>query len=87
MDGEIIIQSIDKDGTMTGYDLELIRTISETVAIPVIALGGANSITDMKKARELGFASAMAAGSMFVYQGSKKGVLINYIEKTEVNFE
>ena len=85
--GEIIIQSIDHDGTMMGYDLELIRTISETVTIPVIALGGANSITDMKKAREISFASAMAAGSMFVYQGSKKGVLINYIDKAEINFE
>lgn len=85
--GEIIVQSIDKDGTMSGYDIELIKSISEAVTIPVIALGGASSISDLKNVREQGFASAMAAGSMFVYQGSKKGVLINYPDKSELNFE
>ncbi len=85
--GEIIVQSIDKDGTMSGYDIELVKSISEAVSIPVIALGGASSISDLKNAHTQGFASAMAAGSMFVYQGSKKGVLINYPEKSEVNFE
>lgn len=85
--GEIIIQSVDKDGTMTGYDLELIRTISEAVSIPVIALGGAGSIADLKKARTESFANGLAAGSLFVYQGTKRGVLINYPERSELTID
>lgn len=85
--GEIIIQSIDKDGTMSGYDTELVLSIAQSVSIPVIALGGANSISDLRKVREEGFASAMAAGSMFVYNGPKKGVLINYLDLNEMTFE
>lgn len=84
--GELIIQSIDKDGSMSGYDIELIKSISEAVSIPVIALGGAGNISDLEKAHNEGFANAVAAGSLFVYQGTKKGVLINYPEIGEVNF-
>lgn len=76
--GEIIIQSIDHDGMQNGYNISLIKTISEAVTIPVVALGGAGKVSDFKKAFEEGYASSMAAGSMFVYQGNKKGVLINY---------
>lgn len=76
--GEIIIQSIEKDGLMTGYDLDLIRSISENVTIPVIALGGAGNLSHLKDAHTKAYASGLAAGSMFVYQGSNKGVLINY---------
>jgi len=76
--GELIIQSIEKDGTMSGYDIELIKSISEAVTIPVVALGGASTIADLKKAFTEGYANGLAAGSMFVYQGTKKGVLINY---------
>ena len=82
--GEIIIQSVDKDGTMKGYDLDLIKQISEAVSIPVVALGGAKDIQDLKKAYHTAYASAMAAGSMFVYLGTKKGVLINYPEREEI---
>lgn len=84
--GEIIIQSIEKDGTMEGYDLELIKMISKAVSIPVIALGGAGTINDLKEAHLKGFASGLAAGSLFVYQGKKRGVLINYPSKEEMNF-
>lgn len=84
--GELIIQSIEKDGTMSGYDIELIKSISEAVSIPVVALGGAGGANDLEKAHNEGFASAVAAGSIFVYQGTKKGVLINYPETGEVNF-
>jgi len=84
--GELIIQSIEKDGMMSGYDIELIKSISDAVSIPVVALGGAGRITDLKEAHNEGFASAVAAGSIFVYQGTKKGVLINYPETGEVNF-
>lgn len=81
--GEIFINSIDEEGKMTGYDLALIKRVSEAVKIPVVALGGAGSLTDMKNAVDSG-ASAAAAGSLFVYKGTHKGVLINYPEKEEL---
>lgn len=84
--GEIIIQSIEKDGSMSGYDLELIKKVSEAVTIPVVALGGAGNLQHLKEAYLKGYANGLAAGSMFVYQGSKHGVLINYPEKSEINF-
>ncbi len=83
--GEIIIQSIDLDGTMKGYDIELIQSISKSVTIPVVALGGAGSLQHMHQAYTQGYANGLAAGSMFVYHGSNKGVLINYPNKTERN--
>lgn len=75
--GEILINSIDKDGTMQGYDMELVKRVAQCVAIPVIACGGAGSIDDIKKVLTEGKAHAAAAGSMFVYYGKKKAVLIN----------
>ena len=84
--GEIIIQSINKDGTMSGYDLDLIKEISTAVTIPVVALGGAGNLDHMIEAYKKGFASALAAGSFFVFQGPKKGVLINYIENSDLSF-
>ena len=82
--GEIIINSIDKDGMMEGYDISLIRRISEAVRIPVVALGGAGNLNDLRNAVVNGFASAVAVGSMFVYHGSRKGVLINYPSHKEL---
>jgi cyclase len=79
--GELIVQSIERDGVMKGYDVELIRSISEKVMIPVVALGGAGSIDDMKDAYFKGYANGLAAGSMFVYQSARRGVLINYPEE------
>lgn len=76
--GEIIVQSIDKDGLRQGYDIELIRKISENVAIPVTALGGAGSMDDMKALYDQVPVNGLAAGSMFVFQGKRNGVLINY---------
>lgn len=84
--GEIIVQSIDKDGSMQGYDTDLIKTISENVKIPVIALGGAGSLEHLKDAYHNGFANGLAAGSLFIYQGTKRGVLINYPEADELHF-
>ena len=68
--GEIIVNSIDHDGTMNGFDYELIKNISSNVKIPVVALGGAGSIEDLGKAKEYG-ASAVSAGSLFIYQKDK----------------
>lgn len=76
--GELIIQSIEKDGMMQGYDIPLIRKISEEVTIPVVALGGAGTKIDFKQAIDEGYASAVAAGSMFVYHGPRNAVLVNY---------
>jgi cyclase len=84
--GELIIQSIDNDGVMSGYDLDLIKTIAESVKIPVIALGGAGDLSHLKQAYKEAYASALAAGSLFVFKGGNKGVLINYPEKTDLNF-
>jgi imidazole glycerol-phosphate synthase subunit HisF len=82
--GEIIINSIDHDGMMKGYDISLIRRVSEAVSIPVVAMGGAGNYEDLKKAVNEGYASAVAAGSLFVYHGARRGVLINYPVKKEI---
>jgi cyclase len=76
--GEIIIQSIQNDGKMMGYDYELIKEISSGVTIPVVALGGASNYDDLEKAYSQGLATGLGAGSIFVYQSKLRGVLINY---------
>jgi cyclase len=81
--GEIFINSIDRDGTMAGYDIELIKKASETVSIPVIASGGAGNIRDFSLAIKAG-ASAVAAGAMFVFQGVNRAVLISYPKYEEL---
>lgn len=82
--GELIVQSIDSDGSMNGYDIQLLKEVSEAVSIPVVALGGAGSMNDFKMACEEGFASSVSAGSFFVFHGVKRGVLINYPSQTEI---
>lgn len=76
--GEIFLNSIDRDGTYKGYDIELIKNVSNAVGIPVIACGGARDENDLIKAITEGGASASAAGSLFVYKGVNHAVLINY---------
>jgi cyclase len=83
--GELIVQSIDRDGMMNGYDLEMIREVSQAVTIPIVALGGAGSLHDMRDGFRVAHANAMGAGSMFVYHGARKGVLINYPTRDEIN--
>ncbi|HRS98144.1 MAG TPA: HisA/HisF-related TIM barrel protein, partial [Smithella sp.] len=82
--GEILLTSIDRDGTMEGYDLPLIRAVSSSVSIPVIACGGAGNLNDLKIAVTEGGASAVAAGSMVVYQAKSKGVLINFPDRGDL---
>ena len=84
--GEIIVQSIQRDGTMEGYDLDLISRVSQAVTIPVVALGGAGGLDDLRQAYDKTHASGLAAGSMFVYHGPKRGVLINYPDRAELKF-
>ncbi len=80
--GEIIVHSIDLDGTMKGYDLDLISSVSESVDIPVVALGGAGNTSHFREVFNLTGVSA-SAGSYFVYHGSRNAVLINYPDKQE----
>jgi len=75
--GELLLNSIDRDGTMQGYDLELIRRVTGAVTIPVVACGGAGTVQHLAEAVKEG-ASAVAAGSMFVFQGPHRAVLISY---------
>jgi len=83
--GEILLNSIDRDGMMGGYDIPLIKSVTSAVSIPVIALGGAGKTSDFTRALSEGGASAAAAGSMFVYFGRKKGILINYPSREEID--
>jgi len=76
--GEILLNSIDRDGTMSGYDIELIKSVSTSVSIPVLACGGASCLRDFSDAVKLGGASAVVAGSMFVFHGKHRAVLISF---------
>jgi len=81
--GEILLQSVNRDGTMEGYDLDLINEVSHAVSIPVIACGGAGKLNDFAQAFQAG-ASAVAAGSKFVFFGKHRAVLINYLSHDEI---
>lgn len=82
--GEILINAIDRDGTMEGYDLKLIKLISSAVKIPVIACGGAGKVGDFGVAVKEAGASAAAAGAMFVFQGPHRAVLISFPSPDEL---
>lgn len=82
--GELMLNSIERDGTYKGYDVEIISQVSSSLSIPVIACGGASSMDDFKLAIENG-ASAVVAGSMFVFQRPNQAVLISYPKPTEIN--
>lgn len=76
--GEIVINSIDNDGVMSGYDIELARNIKDIIKVPMTFLGGAASINDFEELyKSIGLVGA-AAGSLFVFKGKYKAVLINY---------
>ncbi|MCG6149222.1 imidazole glycerol phosphate synthase cyclase subunit [Leptospira levettii] len=76
--GEILINSIDLDGMMTGYDLDLIENVKKKVTIPITTLGGAGSLDDIKTVISKFGVIGVAAGSLFIYKGKLKAVLINY---------
>jgi cyclase len=81
--GELVINSIDLDGSMKGYDIELVEIIRELTEVPITVLGGAGNLSDIQflinKFRVIG----AAAGSLFVFKGKYKAVLINYPNKIE----
>jgi len=83
--GEILLTSVDRDGTMKGYDLDLLSRVTSAVSIPVIAAGGAGSVADFGAAVKQGGASAVAAGAMFVFHGPHRAVLITYPSQQELS--
>lgn len=82
--GEILLNSINNDGMMKGYDIKLVREVADSVSIPVIACGGAGKIEDFRMALTEGRAHAAAAGSFFVYFGEEKAVLITAPDEREL---
>ncbi len=82
--GELLITSVDKEGTWNGYDVELIKQISKHVTVPVVANGGAASVENIQEVVKVGGASAAAVGSMVVYQKKGYGVLVNFPDNSEL---
>jgi cyclase len=82
--GEILLTAMDHDGTQEGYDIELIKGVTKAVGVPVIACGGAGRIEDFRIAAKEGGASACATGSMVVYFGRNRAVLINFPEREKL---
>ena len=79
--GEIFLTSMDRDGTWEGFDLELTRRVASAVSVPVIANGGGGSVAHIAEAFARGGASAVALGSMVVYQAKGMGVLVNFPDR------
>lgn len=82
--GEILVTSMDREGTWDGFDVEITREIAKAVKVPVIANGGAGTIHHIAAVMRDGGASAVALGSMVVYQKKGMGVLVNFPDKKEL---
>jgi len=82
--GELVVCTIDREGTAKGYDLKLLEMISDAVDIPVVSLGGAGKLQDFSDAVNQTSVSAVAAGDMFVFHGKHKAVLITYPNYSEL---
>lgn len=82
--GEIVVNSIDHDGVMKGYDMKLIESIREAVDVPITVLGGAGSLSDIKQIVDRFGVIGVAAGSLFVFKGIYRAVLINYPKRSEL---
>lgn len=82
--GEILLYSVDRDGTWTGYDLETVRQVGEAVTVPLIACGGAGNIAHLREVLTETPANAAALGSMAVYQKKGMGVLINFPQRRSI---
>ena len=83
--GEIILTSIDREGTWAGFDLDLVQRIADAVSIPVIAHGGAGSLEHIGQIFKQSNASAVALGSMVVFQKKGMGVLVNFPERKDLD--
>ena len=85
--GELLITSIAREGTLLGYDISLVRTVSEAVRVPVIACGGAGEVQHFAAAVQEAGASAVAASSMFVFHGKHRAVLISFPDEAVLRKE
>jgi cyclase len=83
--GEIFVNNVDKDGAMNGFDLNLIRAVANA-PVPVVVCGGAGNLDHLREAIHEGGASAVAAGSMFIFHGKNRAVLISYPKANEIDF-
>jgi cyclase len=82
--GEILLTSIDREGSWEGFDLELVKSVTEAVEIPVIAQGGAGTLNHLSEVVKQAGASAVALGSMVVFQKKGMGVLVNFPEPIQL---
>lgn len=82
--GELIVSSIDREGTAKGYDLNLIELVASAVDIPIVALGGAGCLQDLANAKNQTSVSALGAGDLFTFHGKHKAVLITYPEYSDL---
>lgn len=82
--GEILLQSVDRDGTMKGYDLDLLRMIRGRFDVPIVACGGAGSFADMKAALAASELRALGVGARFIYEGPYRAVLVSYLSRAEL---
>ena len=82
--GEILLTSVDHEGTWSGCDIEIVKSVSAAVGVPVVAQGGVGSLCDIESALMEGGASAVAVGSMFMFQKKGYGVLVNYPDKERI---
>lgn len=82
--GELMVSSIDREGTGKGYDIKLLEMVSNAVEIPVIGLGGAGCMQDLADAKNQTNVSGLAAGDLFIFHGKHKAVLITYPKHSEL---
>jgi cyclase len=81
--GEIVLNSVDRDGQLQGYDLDLVERVRQAISVPLTVLGGAGSLDDIRLLVQRHPVIGAAAGSLFVFKGKYRAVLINYPERTE----
>ncbi len=82
--GELFLNNVDKDGTMTGLDIKLIKMVADAVSIPLIAGGGAGSLAHIKEAATQTGVRAFGCGAMFVFKGIHRAVLITYPSQEDI---
>lgn len=81
--GEIVLNSVDRDGQLRGYDLDLVERVRQAVSVPLTVLGGAGSLEDIRELVQRFRIIGAAAGSLFVFKGKYRAVLINYPSRSE----